>query len=71
MGSPGTPALTDACAREGHSGLAKTPVPRMRLLVLDRAMRDRPTKIGNKLALKDGIVIIEKFLYGSGEAQIA
>jgi hypothetical protein len=54
------PALTDACGREGHSGLAKAAcTPNEGSLF----------GIGKKLTLKNGVVIIGQFRYGSGEGR--
>jgi hypothetical protein len=56
----GTPALTDACAREGRAGLAKAAcAPNEGSLF----------GIGNKLTLKNGVVIIGQFRYGSGNGR--
>jgi hypothetical protein len=51
-----TSALTDACARQGHAGLAKAARAPNEIALLG---------IGDKLTLEYGVVIIGQFGHGS------
>ena len=60
VNDPRTAAFTNACAWEGHAGLSKA---------ARASNEDSLFGIGNKLKLKNGVVVIGQFRHSSGKGR--